>query len=164
MENHPTSPLQMLSNKRRNESSEEDLLSDMLSHLSVSKRVCQEHGRDQCQRRSTITAATGSIHLDTVAGSETSIQRPINKSSTHAPPKLERSEDKQCQKDQSAPEDTGAKSKPLRKRYAIRRVLHYVPVHRPSLVETNGCSLHPESMPVSKVYAALRMHINGCSG
>ena len=171
MENYPTSdqsPLQMLSasqsNKRRNESSEEDLaqLSDLLSHLSVSKRVCQEHSRDQCKRRSTITAATGSINLDTVVGSEsrTSIQRPINESSIHAnpqsyvhqrnPPKLEHSsEGKQCRNDQPTPEDTKAKPKPLRRRYTIRRVSRYIPGHRPSLVETNGCSLHPKSMPVS---------------
>lgn len=58
MNNHPTfdqPPIQVLSashsKKRRSESSEEDLAS-LLSHLSLSKRVCHEHSRDQSKERS----------------------------------------------------------------------------------------------------------------
>ena len=174
MNKHSTSdqpPLQMLSDrskKRRNDLSEEDLarLPDLLSHLSVSKRVCQEHSRDQSKSRSMITAATGSISLDTVVGPEnrTSIQRPINDSSKRARPtsyvhqrnlpKLEHSrEGKHCRNDQPVLEDIAAQSKPLRRRYRIRRVLPYVPGHRPGLVETNGHGLHPVSMLVSYLFA-----------
>ena len=175
MNNYATSvasPLQDLSarsKKRRNDSTEEDLaqLPDLLSHLSVSKRICQEHSREQPNSRSLVTAATGSINLDTIVGLENrmSIQPPINELSKCAisssyvhqrnPPKLEHSFDgKHCRDDQPVLEDTGANSKPLRRRYGIRRVLHYVPSHRPRLVETNGCSLHPISMPVSYLCAS----------
>ncbi|KAL8785334.1 MAG: hypothetical protein Q9195_008678 [Heterodermia aff. obscurata] len=138
MDNYPTSdqlPLQMLSasqsKKRRNDSLEEDLaqLSDLLSHLSVSKRVCQGHSRDQSKSRSMITAATDSINLDPVVTGQnsTSIQCPTNEPSKHVtppslvhqqnPPKLEHSREVEHRRtDQPVLKDTGPKSKPLRRR------------------------------------------------
>ena len=171
MDHHPTSgqpPLQTLSvgqsKKRHNDSSEDDLaqLSDLLSHLAVSKRICQEQSRDQFKGRSMIAAATGSINLDTVVrpGNRTSIQCPSDESCKHATlpsyvhqqssPSLQPSrEGKNCQYDQPVPEDTGTKTKTFRRRYSIRRVPRYVPGHRPRLVESNGYGLHPRSIPVS---------------
>ena len=171
MDNYPTSdqpPLQMLSvgqsKKRRNDTSEDDLarLSDLLSHLAVSKRICQEHGRDQFKGRSMITAATGSINLDPVVRPENRASSgcPIDESCKQATlpshvnqrssPNLQQSREGQnCRFDQPVPEDTGAKSKAFRRRYSIRQIPRYVPGHRPRLVESNGCGLHPRSMPVS---------------
>ena len=174
MNSHPASaqsPLQALaarSKKRRNDSSEEDLaqLPDLLSQLSISKRVCKEHSRDKFKIGSTITAATGSINLGTAVGPDnrTSNQLSTSESSKRAippnyehqrnPPKLEHSRhDEHCPIYRPVSEDTGAKLKPYRRKYSIRRVRRYVPSHRPGLVEANGCGFHSISRPVSYLCA-----------